>query len=476
MIHTMLLNPAYAGCAVYGRRRCVPWQAPLHPPRGHDGLPRRPYRQVPAPAEQHIGVPVPAIIDDALFAGAAEQLEENRKRSRERLAGVRHLLRGLLVCEKCGYGFTGHHHRGQWRYYRCCGTDRSRFHGQFRCDARLVAVEPLDAAVWDEVCRLLRDPARVLEEYQRRLDALHANPRRLELAAVERQSGKLRCAIDRLIDGFAEGLIAKHEFEPRIGELRRRAARLEAEAEALRGAEEQARSLQLVIGRLSVFAEMVRDRLESADWSARRDIICTLVKRIEVADGVVRVVFRVEPGSSDPPRPHRSLPHCLAGRRPAPHVARRRGLPPDQGRLIQRGSPARRRPAVPPGREGEVPAGTAGRARPGKLQRRRHRRPRGSDGSARPLWSQHGGGPRADPGEKRELRRILHPLRGATANEQLRHAPRIEETFPRAASARIRSSSVRSATALRGRASSASSAFSRFTWSAFRPPNSRRQR
>jgi site-specific DNA recombinase len=117
MIHAMLLNPAYAGRAVYGRRRCAPWQAPLHPPRGHDGLPKRPYRQVPAPLDQRITVPVPAIVDEALFAGAAEQLEENRRRSRERLAGVRYLLRGLLVCRKCGYGFTGHHHRGRWRYY-----------------------------------------------------------------------------------------------------------------------------------------------------------------------------------------------------------------------------------------------------------------------------------------------------------------------------------------------------------------------
>ena len=31
------------------------------------------------------------------------------KRSRERLAGVQYLLRGLLVCQKCGYGFTGYH-------------------------------------------------------------------------------------------------------------------------------------------------------------------------------------------------------------------------------------------------------------------------------------------------------------------------------------------------------------------------------
>ncbi len=272
-------------------------------------------------------MPVPAIVDEALFASAAEQLEENRRRSRERLAGVRYLLRGLLVCRKCGYGFTGHHHRGRWRYYRCCGTDRSRFHGQFRCDARLIAVEPLDTAVWGEVCRLLKDPARVLEEYQRRLDAVQADPRRLELDVLERQIAKARSAIGRLIDGYAEGLIEKAEFEPRIAELRSRAARLEAEAGALRAAEEQARSLQLVISKLGLFATTVRDRLETADWPTMRDIICTLVRRIEVADDAVRVVFRVDPGSSGPPQPLRRLPYCPTRRRAAADLDQRGRVP-----------------------------------------------------------------------------------------------------------------------------------------------------
>jgi hypothetical protein len=43
------------------------------------------------------------------------------------------------------------------------------------------------------------------------------------------------------------------------------------------------------------------DRAQSASLHQRptqRDIICTLVKRIEVADDVVRVVFRVDPGPS----------------------------------------------------------------------------------------------------------------------------------------------------------------------------------
>jgi site-specific DNA recombinase len=327
MIHTLLLNPAYAGQAVYGRRRCVPWQAPLHPPRGHDHLPRRPFRQVRAPVEQHIGVPVPAIIDATLFASAAERLEENRKRNRERLAGVHYLLRGLLVCQKCGYGFSGHHHRGQWRYYRCCGTDRSRYQGERRCDARMVAVEPLDDAVWTEVRRLLEAPARVLEEYQRRVDAAQASPRRLELDALSRRLTKAHGAIGRLIDSYAEGLIEKAEFEPRIAELRRRATRLESEVSALQIAEEQAYSLQLVIGKLDRFAELVRHRLETVDWVLQRDIICTLVKRIEVSDDVVRVVFRVDPGPSGPLEPRRVLPHCPTRRHLAPHAVRRLRVP-----------------------------------------------------------------------------------------------------------------------------------------------------
>jgi site-specific DNA recombinase len=327
MIHSLLQNSAYIGRALYGRRRNVPWRAPLHPPRGHDGRPKRSWRQVLAAPDQYITVPVPAIIDDALFAATAEQLEENRRRQRARLSGVRYLLSGLLVCRKCGYSFTGHHPQGPRRYYRCCGTDRNRFEGQRRCDAHLVAAEPLDAAVWHEVCRLLEDPARVLTEYQRRLEAVQANPRQHDLDRAERQIGKLRRAVDRLIDGYAEGLIAREEFEPRITELRRRILKLEAEAVALQHAAEEVRSLQLVIGKVSLFADIVRDRLAAADWSTKRELISTLVKRIEVDDDTVKIIFRIEPGPSGETEPRRQLPHCLTRRPPAPHADHRRDLP-----------------------------------------------------------------------------------------------------------------------------------------------------
>ena len=165
----------------------------------------------------------------------------------------------------------------------------------------------------------------MIEEYQRRLDTLQAHPRQLELDALARQLAKARRAIDRLIDSYTEGLIEKPEFEPRIAELRRRLARLEAEASEQQAAEEQVRSLQRVIGKLDLFAAMVRDRLASADWSTKREIICLLVKRIEVAKDVVRVVFRVDPGSSAPSEARQSLPHCPIRHRAVAFGDHRRG-------------------------------------------------------------------------------------------------------------------------------------------------------
>src|SRR3954471_1192183 len=85
----------------------------------------------------------------------------------------------------------------------------------------------------------------------------------------KRQLSKLRAGTGRLIDSYAEGVISKTEFEPRLAGLRQRIAELEAEATTLRNAVEHARSLHLVIGKLETFAGLVRDRLDEADWTTK---------------------------------------------------------------------------------------------------------------------------------------------------------------------------------------------------------------
>jgi len=330
MLWVLLSNTAYIGQACFGKNASAPWRPPLRPPRGRAAIPQRPSRQVSARPEQWITIPVPALVEAALFEGAQAQLAENRRRNRRRAEGMRYLLQGLLVCQACGYAFCGrwqpslHAPAQGHHYYRCTGTEKNRFDGQRRCDARPILGERLDTAVWAEVHQLLEDPPRVTEEYRRRLNAVRTGPRRPELGTVERQLAKLRGGVGRLIDSYAEGVIGKAEFEPRLAGLRQRVARLEAEAVALQHAAEQTRSLQLVVGKLETFAALVRGQLDGADWNTRRDIIRTLVRRIEIDDQHVRVVFRVDPGPQDATASRRIPQHCPGRRRAVEACQQRR--------------------------------------------------------------------------------------------------------------------------------------------------------
>ncbi len=54
--------------------------------------------------------------------------------------------------------------------------------------------------------------------------------------------------------------------------------------------------MRLIIGHLEDFARTFRDRLDQLDWETQRGIIRTLVKRVEIDQGQVNVVFRVGPG------------------------------------------------------------------------------------------------------------------------------------------------------------------------------------
>jgi site-specific DNA recombinase len=101
----------------------------------------------------------------------------------------------------------------------------------------------------------------------------------------------------RLIDSYAEGLIDKQEFEPRVTRLRERTHHLEEQLQHLKEEEAVEEELRPIVGRLETFAIQVKDGLQQADFQTRREIIRALVKRVEVDEQQIRVVFRVSPTS-----------------------------------------------------------------------------------------------------------------------------------------------------------------------------------
>ncbi len=106
----------------------------------------------------------------------------------------------------------------------------------------------------------------------------------------------------RLIDSYAEGLLEKHEFEPRITRLRQRIAALAAQRQQRLDEAAFQTELRLIIGRLEDFATQIDTGLEEADGLRKRERIRALVKRVEVTQDQVNVVFRVDSyqGESDP--------------------------------------------------------------------------------------------------------------------------------------------------------------------------------
>jgi site-specific DNA recombinase len=302
-LNGMLRNPAYRGAAMFGRTRSAPPAGRrLRPIRGRPQPARDGHgSHVAVPSEEWITIPVPAIVDPSLFKAAQEQLDENRKRKRDGRRRPGWLLQGLVVCRQCGYAFYGKMARGtvggrrlaDYGYYRCTGTDAHKFDGQALCCNRSVRSDKLDAAVWHQIEAVLDDPSRVAAEHERRVVEAKEGKASERLDTMERQLARLRRGIDRLIDSYAEELIDADEFKPRLAGLKRRLAQLQADLDAALADDEAERSLHLVIGRLTDFAGRVRTSLDQLDWHGRREIIRALVRRIEIDQDQVEVVFRV---------------------------------------------------------------------------------------------------------------------------------------------------------------------------------------
>jgi site-specific DNA recombinase len=325
-IRSMLDNPAYIGRAAFGRARFLPPRPRLRPIRGHLKPSPRATSRVPMPREEWIEIPVPPIVDPAVFEAVRAQLDENRRRKRERERGQCWLLQGLTVCQCCGYAYYGktaprsrkYDPMNTLRYYRCTGADGYRFSGKAVCNNGPVRSDQLEQVVWDQVRALLEDPQRVADEYRRRIAQAQDNAAMPdEIVRLDRQMTSLRRGIGRLIDSYAEGVIDKAEFEPRIASLKQRMSQLQERHQAAREAAETERDLALVISRLEDFSAKVTSGLDHLDQFGMQDIIRTVVRRIEIDDSQIEVIFRVPSpdgprGPKSPTKTTGSWQHCTS--------------------------------------------------------------------------------------------------------------------------------------------------------------------
>jgi site-specific DNA recombinase len=289
-VHRILTNPVYSGVAYGNRKQGVPARRryPLlgREPRGEGGLSKR-----LRPRGEWIGVEVPAIVSAGLFGQAQERMSQNRDRALRNTRGE-YLLRRLVSCRSCGLACTVEND-GRKASYRCGGKGTLVMRRRPEaCRAPQVPTEQLDQLVWEDLRRVLEEPA-VLEEALRRArqgwqDGTERGARREELRRGEVETQR---RIDRLVDGYLAGVLD-------LEELRRRKGKLEEKLEGLRRQEQRLSAeavredrLKAVAMNMEGFRAAIARGLDRMDFAQRRALVELLIDRVVVDPPQVEIRY-----------------------------------------------------------------------------------------------------------------------------------------------------------------------------------------
>jgi len=291
-VRKILTNPTYQGIAYGNQKQMVPAKR-RHPligrePKGAGGESCR-----MRPPEEWIGVPVPAIISAERFAQAQERLAQNRQWATRNTRG-QYLLRCLLSCRRCGLA----HHvwtNGTYAYYRCRGMDVLTNRGRREpCHARQLPTARLDTVVWDDLCRVLQDPA-VLDDALRRAQQgwLSGDERVARRQDLRRRRAQVQRQIQRLVDAYIAEALTLDELQTRRRGLEECLAELDRELQRLKAESMQAEQIQVLAARIEEFRAAIAQRLAAAPFELRRALVELLIDRVvvEAPDVEIRYVI-----------------------------------------------------------------------------------------------------------------------------------------------------------------------------------------
>jgi site-specific DNA recombinase len=293
-IRGILRSPTYTGVAYSGRTRPAPARRrksalqPVGPGQS----------QQPTTAEEWIAVPVPAIISQETFEAAQSRLDRNVQMARRNNTTYEYLLRGLVSCGQCRLACSGRTLHPGYHYYFCRGrTDSLRLAQGERCTARYAPAHALDALVWQDLCRILREPDLITHELERAQmgewlpQALQARRQTLRdvLAQLERQQA-------RLLDLYLAEVIEREEFERRRKEVTQTQQGLRQQLRQLDAQAQQHVNVVALAQGIETFCQRMQPTLDNLTFAQRRQLVELLIDCVIVNDAQVEIRYVVPTG------------------------------------------------------------------------------------------------------------------------------------------------------------------------------------
>ena len=252
-IRNMVTNPVYKGQLQYGRRT------------------DKREREV-------ITAPIEGLVSPALWQAAQEALARNRRCAKNTWRV--YLLRGVVRCARCGLTYVGSAGKGS-AWYRCGGQLVERGPLEGRCPGCSIRTDFIEALVWADVERFLRDPGDVLDE----LDGVAE--REAQGAIAEAEAITLARALERLESQRKQALALNIRGKLSDGELDEELDRISRERTEL-----EARVAALEPSRAEILPQEAHDLL--AEVRARLDAGLTDEQRQEIVRLLARIVVHTE--------------------------------------------------------------------------------------------------------------------------------------------------------------------------------------
>jgi site-specific DNA recombinase len=277
---SILTNPIYTGEWCWNKTRMVS---------------SRPRKFVERPREEWICTPVPALVSKETYDLAQGLLTENKRMS-SRNAKHGYLLRGMLICEICGYRLRGSYNSAKqkraeslrakgateslksleelnFRQYLCSyNADSRKLRG---CPVRSLRADLLEEAVWAEVVKqfgaaevLEASAAECLQEFEGTEDPAS---RSIERASLDKKQAALDSAQARLLTLYIEeDTFDRTVLDARLSELKQRQAVLNKEKHRLDLQDQSTKSVKERQERIQLLANKLADMLEGATYEQRR--------------------------------------------------------------------------------------------------------------------------------------------------------------------------------------------------------------
>ena len=243
-------------------------------------------------------MPVPAIMSHTTFEAAQRRLEGNVPMARRHNTAHDYLRRGLVSCGQCRLTCAGRTLPPGSHYYVWQGrTDALRAARGDRCTARYAPAHAFDALVWQDLCRVLREPALITHALARAQmgewwpQALQARRQTLRdvLAQLERQQA-------RLLDVYLAEVIARAEFERKRKEVTQTHHGLTQQLRQLDAQAQQHVNVAALAQGIEALCQRLHPTLDTLTFAQRRQLVELLIDRVIVNDAQVEIRYVVPTG------------------------------------------------------------------------------------------------------------------------------------------------------------------------------------